>query len=75
MTYMPYSDEMLQAYYKEIVEEYYDWLCSEPKRYRFIKHFLWARKEPNFSTFLDALDHYEGELVQIMHKPSQRKKR
>ena len=71
MTYMPsYNNKMLQEYYKEIVEEYYNWLCSRPKRYRFIKYFLWSCKEPDFSRFLDALEHYEGELVQITQKDS-----
>lgn len=63
MTYMPsYNCKMLQEYYKEIIDEYRNWFRSEPKRFSFIKHFMWARKEPDFSRFLDALAHYEGEI-------------
>ncbi len=65
MTYTPsYNGKMLQKYYKEVIDDYLNWMRSEPKRFRFIKHFLWVREEPNFSTFLDALDHYEGEIEQ-----------
>ena len=63
MTYTPlYTYKMLQEYYKEIIDDYRNWMRAEPKRFRFIKHFIWACKEPDFSTFLYALDHYEGEL-------------
>lgn len=59
---MPYTAIMLQEYYKEIIDDYLNWMRAEPKRYRLIKHFQWARKEPDFSTFMDALGHYEGEI-------------
>ena len=63
MTYIPsHNNKMLQEYYKEIIDDYLNWMRAEPKRFRLIKHFLWACKEPDFSRFLDALDHYEGEI-------------